>query len=65
MADEELKRIMSGLKPKCNSNKIKELDFIKEIRREMVNAHLEYDKKLSAIWEKLNKYIKENSLTKQ
>jgi hypothetical protein len=64
MADEELKRIMSGLKPKCNSNKIKELDFIKEIRREMVNAHLEYDKKLSAIWEKLNKYIKENSLTK-
>jgi hypothetical protein len=64
MADEEVKRIMSGLKPKCNSNKIKELDFIKEIRREMVNAHLEYDKKLSAIWEKLNKYIKENSLTK-
>ncbi len=59
-----MKRIMSGLKPKCNSNKIKELDFIKEIRREMVNAHLEYDKKLSAIWEKLNKYIKENSLTK-
>ncbi len=41
-----------------------ELDLIKEIRREMVNAHLEYDKKLSAIWEKLNKYIKENSLTK-
>ena len=41
-----------------------ELDLIKEIRREMVNAHLEYDKKLSAIWEKLNKYIKENSPTK-
>lgn len=41
-----------------------ELDFIKEIRKEMVNAHSEYDKKLSAIWEKLNKYIKKNSLTK-
>lgn len=41
-----------------------ELDFIKEIRKELVDAHLEYDKKLSAIWEKLNKYIKENSVTK-
>lgn len=41
-----------------------ELDFIKEIRKELVDAHLEYDKKLSAIWEKLNKYIKENSVNK-
>lgn len=42
-----------------------ELDLIKEIRREMVNAHLEYDKKLSAIWEKLNKYIKDNEVKKE
>jgi hypothetical protein len=68
MANEELKRIMSGLKPKCNSNKIKELDFIKEIRRDMLDAqklHIEGDKLMGKVWEKLNKYIKENSLTKQ
>lgn len=41
-----------------------ELDLLKEIRRELVDAHLEYDKKLSAIWEKLNKYIKDNEVTK-
>ncbi len=63
MADERVKKLVEKFRPevKCKS----EIDFIKEIRREMVNAHLEYDKKLSAIWEKLNKYIKENSVKKQ
>lgn len=64
MADEEVKKIIEKLKPvKCE--KKKEIDFIKEIRKELVDAHLEYDKKLSAIWEKLNKYIKENSVNKK
>jgi hypothetical protein len=33
---------------------------LKELRKELIEAHLEYDKKLNNIWVKLNKMIKDS-----
>ena len=33
-------------------------DKLKEIRKELVDAHMDYDKRLNKVWEELNKLLK-------
>jgi L-rhamnose mutarotase len=33
-------------------------DKLREIRKELVEAHMEYDKRLNKVWEELNKLLK-------
>lgn len=50
---------------KDNLIKMKELDLLKEIRKDIIELEKQMDNKLLEIFYKLNKYIKDNEVKKE